>query len=75
MFALQALSANIKEIIGGNVQWNLYYTCDSDPRSIVFARQNHAPKHVGIDEAAELQHRRGVVHSVPEEYGPTQEWH
>ena len=49
MFALQTLSDNIKEIIGGNVQWNLYYTCDSDPRSIVFARQNHAPNHVGID--------------------------
>ena len=32
MFALQALSDNIKEIVGGNVEWNLYYTCDSDPR-------------------------------------------
>ena len=31
MFALQALSDNIRGIIGGNVQWNLYYTCDSDP--------------------------------------------
>ena len=33
----------------GDVQWKLYYTCDSDPRIVVFARQNHAPKHVGID--------------------------
>ena len=49
MFGLQALSDIIKEIICANVQYNLYYTCDSDTKSIVFARQNHAPKHVGID--------------------------
>ena len=49
MFALQALSDSIREIIGANVQCNLYSTCDSDTKSIVFARQNHAPKHVGID--------------------------
>jgi len=49
MCALQALSDSIREIIGANVQCNLYYTCDSDTKSIVFARQNHAPKHVGID--------------------------
>ena len=44
IFALQALSDSIREIIGANVQCNLYYTCDSDTKSIVFARQNHAPK-------------------------------
>ena len=42
MFALQALSDSIKEIIGGDVQKNLYVTCDSDPKSIVFAGKNHA---------------------------------
>ena len=47
MFALQALSDSIREIIGGDVQENLYFTCDSDPKSIVFAGKNHAPKHVG----------------------------
>ena len=49
MFALQALSDSIGEIIGANAQCNLYYTCDSDTKSIVFARQNHAQNHVGID--------------------------
>ena len=49
MFALQALSDSIREIIGANVQCNLYYTCNSDTKSIVFARQNHSPNHVGID--------------------------
>ena len=44
MFALQALSDIIREIIGANVQCNLYCTCDADTKSIVFARQNHAPK-------------------------------
>ena len=29
MFALQALSDNIMDMIGGDVQWDLYYTCDS----------------------------------------------
>jgi len=76
MFALQALSDSIREIIGANVQCNLYYTCDSDTKSIVFAIQNHAPKHVGIDmNQRKLQRKRGVVHSVPEESAPTQEWH
>ena len=44
MFALQTLSDNIKEIIGATVQCNLYYTCDSDTKIIVFARHNHAQK-------------------------------
>ena len=48
-FALQALSGSIRDIIAANVQCNLYYACDSDTKGIVFARQNHAPKHVGID--------------------------
>ena len=75
MFALQALSDSIMEILGGDVQRNLYYTCDFNPKCIVFARQNHAPKHVGINTKHRNFNRGGVVHSVPEESAPTQAWH
>ena len=44
MFALQALSDIIREIIGANVQCNLYYTCDSDTKSIVFRKDRTTPQ-------------------------------
>ena len=75
MFALQALSDSIREIIGGHVLWKQFYTCDSDPMRIVFARQNRAPKHVGIDTKQRNFNTGEVAHSVPEESAPTQWWH
>ena len=46
-FAWNELRDAIRHIIGADVVLALYYTCDSDPKSIAFAQANHQPQHVG----------------------------
>ena len=46
-FAWNELRDAIRRIIGADVVLALYYTCDSDPKSIAFAQANHQPQHVG----------------------------
>ena len=48
-FAWADLQYAIRRIIGAEVSLTLYYTCDSDARSIAFAKANHHPRHVGTN--------------------------
>ena len=48
-FAWADLQDAIRRIIGAEVSLTLYYTCDSDARSIAFAKANHHPRHVGTN--------------------------
>ena len=49
MFAWNEFQDAIRRIIGADVSLALYYTCDSDARSIAFAKANHHPQHVGTN--------------------------
>ena len=48
-FSWNELQDAIRRIIGADVSLALYYTCDSDPKSIAFAQANHHPHHVGTN--------------------------
>ena len=48
-FSWNKLQDAIRRIIGADVSLALYYTCDSDPKSIAFAKENYQPQHVGTD--------------------------
>ena len=48
-FSWSELQDAMKRIIGADVSLGLYYTCDSDPKSIAFAKANHQPEHLGTD--------------------------
>ena len=48
-FSWNELQDAMRRIIGADVSLGLYYTCDSDPKSIAFAKANHQPEHVGTD--------------------------
>ena len=48
-FSWNELQDAMKRIIGADVSLGLYYTCESDPKSIAFAKANHQPEHVGTD--------------------------
>ena len=45
-FAWNELQDAMCRIIGAHVSLMLYYTCDSDAKSLAFAKANHHPKHV-----------------------------
>ena len=47
--AWNELQDAMRRIIGAVVSLDLYYTCDSDAKSIVFAKANHHPRHVGTN--------------------------
>ena len=49
MFALKDLSRKLKRIIGADIQWSLHFICESDPKSITFAKDNHGPRHISTD--------------------------
>ena len=42
MFALKDLSRSLKNITGVDIQWILHYSCDSDSKSIAFAKETMA---------------------------------
>ena len=48
-FAWNELQDAIRRIIGADVSLALFYTCESDPKSIAFVKENHQPQHVGTD--------------------------
>ena len=48
-FSWNELQDAINRIIGADVSLALYFTCESDPKSIVFVKENHQPQHVGND--------------------------
>ena len=48
-FSWNEIQDAMKRIIGADVSLGLYYTCESDPKSIAFAKANHQPEHVGTD--------------------------
>ena len=60
-FSWNELQDAMRRIIGADVSLGLYYTCDSDPKSIAFAKANHQPEHVGTDMSQELHERRVLV--------------
>ena len=49
MLALKELGRSLGQVINAEVSWDLYFTCDSDAKSIQFAHDNFHPKHVGVD--------------------------
>ena len=48
-FSWNELQDAMKRIIGADVSLGLYYTCESDPKSIAFVKANHQPEHMGTD--------------------------
>ena len=48
-FAWNELQDAMRRIIGADVSLVLYYTCDSDARSIAFAKASHHPRHVSTN--------------------------
>ena len=46
-FAWNEIQEAINRLIGADVSLMLYYTCESEAKSLVFAKANHHPKHVG----------------------------
>ena len=61
MFALRELGNAFLELLGLDVTWVLYMTCESDKKSREFARLNHDPVHI----SEKMQHRNfqtGQVH-------------
>ena len=61
MFALRELGKELRALVGVNVQWTLYCTCDSDRMSRQFAELNHEPMHV----SSKMEHRNfetGQIH-------------
>ena len=48
-FSMADLSAAMRKLMGVTLEWNLYYTCDKDPRCLEFAKLNHNPKHFSND--------------------------
>ena len=45
MFALRELNAAMREELGVDLRFNLYFTCDSERRCLEFASLNHKPAH------------------------------
>ena len=70
--AWDELRDTIRRIIGADVVVSLYYTCDSDPKSIAFAQANNRPQHVGSNMLQKIFTRgdvgarcvRGLSHSA-----------
>ena len=48
-FSMADLSAAMRQRMGLNVEWILFLTCEKDPRSLEFAKLNHAPRHLSGD--------------------------
>ena len=58
-FAWNEIQDAINRIIGADVSLMLYYTCESEAKSLVFAKANHHPKHVGSN-MSQRNFARGV---------------